>query len=506
MPKSPCPDGQTRDRKTGNCRPKKSPGRPRKNTSPKVRKASPKVRKASPKVRKASPKANPKKKEKCKPDEEPHPNEPSRCLKRCKDGTQRNLETMRCKKIEKKSNSKRVKAPEVKAPEVKAPDGDIPLPLLLPKKLSVLTPLKIAEIIVKEIRTIEGPYYADIMIPNSKLYKELGRDGPVLLLLSDEHTSNNKCDTACVRSKGCYSLYRPSYFMKFIDHLSEIYSISTDIFLETWFTEELRKDYKKAVAVDQYQYKNMSALLELIQDLKPCMSHKRNLCNLPHVRTHMSDTRKIAIKKGDKYLADSILEPFMKKGITIENVEKQWKEEFPEFSLKEICDYIRRLISNDDIVDTYFDEPIIQKYSRTYHEWNQLPTSIKNNLLKYAKSTYKTRYSNFNYTNLEKLIINFLLDTILENDIQGFNRALKQVTAFISRGTGPLNMFIIDMYTISRSLKNVKPPGLPSQLSVIYLGGWHIDVIRFIIKDYYSSFRKYGVNIVSQNKCITINP
>jgi len=488
MPKPACPDGQTRDRETGNCRPKKSPGRPRKNASPKVRKISPKVRKAStsPKVRKASPK------KKCKPDEEPHPNEPSRCLKICKEGTHRNLETMRCKKNEQKLSSTKVSQ--------KPKERQISLPLLLPKKLSVLTPINIAEIISNTIRTIEGPYYAEIMIPKSKLYTDLGRNGPVLLLLSDEHTTNSKCDTLCVRSKGCYSLYRPSSFMNFIDHLSEIYSISTDIFLEAWFSEELRKDIKQIIGTSHHK----SALIELVQDLKPCMSHKRNLCIMPHVRTHMSDTRKININKGDKYLVDSILKPLMENGIKIENIETQWKNEFPDFSLKEICDYIRRLISND-IVDTYFDEPIVQKYSRTYHEWNQLPNSIKTNLLKYAKSIYTIRYSNFNYTDIEKQTINLLLDAILEKKVQNFNKAIKLVKTFIYKPVRPLSMFIVDMYTISRSLKNVKSPGLPSQLSVIYLGGWHIDVIRSIIRDYYSSVSKYGVNIVSdKHKCIQI--
>lgn len=52
-------------------------------------------------------------------------------------------------------------------------------------------------------------------------------------------------------------------------------------------------------------------------------------------------------------------------------------------------------------------------------------------------------------------------------------------------------MFLVDMYTISRSLKTFKG-GLPSQLSVIYLGGAHIENIMYLLDDLYTSVQTYG--------------
>jgi hypothetical protein len=62
----------------------------------------------------------------------------------------------------------------------------------------------------------------------------------------------------------------------------------------------------------------------------------------------------------------------------------------------------------------------------------------------------------------------------------------------------PLKIFLVDMYTISRSLKTFKG-GLPSQLSVIYLGGIHIQNIMYLLNDLYTSVQKYGKEIDTNN-------
>ena len=54
----------------------------------------------------------------------------------------------------------------------------------LPKRQSKLSPTEIAELL-SVIESFEGPVNVEVMIPNKRLFKELGKPGPVLVLLAD---------------------------------------------------------------------------------------------------------------------------------------------------------------------------------------------------------------------------------------------------------------------------------------------------------------------------------
>ena len=176
-----------------------------------------------------------------------------------------------------------------------------PQKLSLPRKLSNLSPTEIANLL-SPIESFEGPIDVTVMIPTDRLHKELGRRGPVLVLLGDYHSGDKKCVKICDPDAGCYSLYRPSTFLHFIDTLAKKHLISADIFLEFWVPEGARVAFSKGEA--HFSSESDSSLFEAVLESAPCTSHAANFCPFPHVRTHLSDTRKIDLNS--KYNGEAI--------------------------------------------------------------------------------------------------------------------------------------------------------------------------------------------------------
>ena len=164
--------------------------------------------------------------------------------------------------------------------------------LSLPKTNAHFSPTEISDLL-SPIESFEGPIHAKVMIPNARLYKELGRQGPVLVLLSDMHDGDKKCDRICDPKAGCYSLYNPSTFIRFVDTLAKQHSISVDVFLELWLPEKERADYR---AESKYN----SALADVLLEAAPCTSRTAK-CPFPHVRTHLSDPRIVDPKSKYNY-------------------------------------------------------------------------------------------------------------------------------------------------------------------------------------------------------------
>lgn len=372
--------------------------------------------------------------------------------------------------------------------------------------LNTLTPLQIAYDLANTITTIEGPYFATILVPNSLLTITLKRPPPVFFLLSDIHTGRSKCDV-CKTNEGCYSLYTPSTFMKFNNEYAIKYSIQTDLLTESWFDEETRQ-----MTLDvgwSFEGTHNSALKDVIYSNKPCMSHNKTSCPLPNMRIHMGDTRQIDIftKKynGDMLLSylphnESIEFLLSLPIITVDMItryKKMLQDNFPDFEPDYIIRFLQKILTYELYSFDYFNEPFVQKYSRTYHEWIQLPEFIRNTFYErgidlYGKKLIISRY--------KIKIINRVMECIITN---------KECTSDIK--TDPsITMFMVDIYTISRSLKTFRN-GLPSQLSIIYLGGSHIDVIMYLLEPFYTSVKSYGtqdvvtedVFVANANKCIT---
>ena len=163
----------------------------------------------------------------------------------------------------------------------------------LPQHLSPLSPLEIGTMIKQRVRRIEGPISATIMVPTNELSTDLGRDGPVIVLLYDHHVGTHRCDSCDVKD-GCYSLYSPSSFLTMINDLSRDESISTDLFLETWLSKSERAKLNTLTFVKNNKSLHNSALVESILWSMKCLTRERRLdCPLPNIRTHMSDPRKM---------------------------------------------------------------------------------------------------------------------------------------------------------------------------------------------------------------------
>lgn len=350
--------------------------------------------------------------------------------------------------------------------------------------------LQIVTKLSEQFDKFEGPIYANILIPNKLLEEHLQRNGPVLILLADIHDTNKKCFEKCTKEKKCYSLYTPSTFIEYINDFSKENSIKSDLFLEIWLNESINFKHR-----DEYK----SSLAELIDsdDIKSCI--KKNNCIYPNIRIHMSDTRNIFINKyknKNKYLGDSVifltLSCLNQNKKYIENIKKTFKIIFPDFKPNDIILVVKRAILN---YENYFNEPFVKKYSRTYHEWIQLPENIRNILNNNSKLIYK------NDLNISINKLNNIFDLLLDDKEINNNDLTKICLSSIIR------IFIIDIYTVSRLLKS----SLSSDLSIIYLGAFHIENIIKLLKSYYQSVETYGtsyyetIELFGYNKCISKN-
>ena len=370
----------------------------------------------------------------------------------------------------------------------------------LPQHLSPLSPLEIGTMIKQRVRRIEGPVSATIMVPNNKLNIDLGRDGPVIVLLYDYHEGNQRCDSCDVKD-GCYSLYSPSSFLTMINDLSRDESISTDLFMEMWYSKSDREKYKNK----KYSFKfglHNSALNEMISSTVSCLTFTRERqlnCPVPNIRTHMGDTRKMVNAHTFIAIFERIhtMIGFMKDSFSLNEAIKKVKEIITKYYNVEpntifdlIDQYFHRKLNIIDV----FTHPFYHN-SRFKHEFNQLPFSIQE-YLKKATTSIKNKYTDkFQLGDAEdgfNKFISILKDpssinenyswNVFEENVMSIHDALKFTK---------LDLLFVDIYTVSRLLKTFNG-GLPSQLSVIYLGAMHTDNIVKMLSGYYEIIQKYG--------------
>ena len=146
--------------------------------------------------------------------------------------------------------------------------------------------------------------------------------------------------------------------------------------------------------------------------------------------------------------------------------------------------------------------------SRFKHEFNQLPVSIQNTLINRIESI-KHKYFNpielNNYENTFNDFIAILKDPSINPNYSWdvFEKNVNILNNLITRIIG-LDLLFVDIYTVSRLLKTFKG-GLPSQLSIIYLGSLHSDNIVKMLSDYYEIIQKYGYTNFNNNKTNNIN-
>ena len=443
--------------------------------SPPLRKSSPPLRKSSSPLRKSSSRKSPPRKS--PPPKQSRSQRPKRKL----------------------STTPKRKSPAKKSRH--SPKSKSPTPKKSPTKLS---PNQIANSIVNTVNIIEGTYFCNIMVPNNNINSLLGRNAPVLVLLSDVHVGKQKCIKECLTENGCYSLYTPASFIKYINDFSRTNSVTTDLFLELWVKESSRKK-----GISFMSSVHNSALVEVSNLAGTCLSHRKVNCPFPNIRTHTADVRhvvkniKINTKAywdaddDSKYLGDFVITSLLNTLLdsklnktSILAIKELLKEKFPGFTPNYILRFLQKVLVSDFTKLDYFSEPFVQKYSRTYHEWIQLPKPLRDRLYNSSRILYNRRRFFYNKSSNILESINNFFDMII--DKSEYPETQPKIAEILF--AMPLKIFIVDMYTISRSLKTFKG-GLPSQLSVIYLGGAHIENIMYLIEGLYRTTKTYGKEI-----------
>ena len=362
----------------------------------------------------------------------------------------------------------------------------------LPKRPSKLSPTKIAELL-SVIESFEGPVNVEVMIPNKRLFKELGKPGPVLVLLGDFHIGDQKCDDTCEPKSGCYSLYAPSTFLDFADKLAKKHSISTDLFVEVWFSETSMRHISgggrlKKGPSGQFN----SAMADVTIETAGCAMQVQ--CPFPHIRTHMSDPRKVdsRSKYNAEWLFYSVLDSLGK--YHLDDYREQLESNFPGFKSNYLLSLVSKMYTREYTMYNFLSEPFFQKYSRVYHEFVQLPKKVSEGLLRESEKVRHIKFLKEQRPNPE---FKRFFDKLIIEDLYS-----KDLTSFYRR---PILLdHLVDMYTIARALKRFRR-GLDSELSIIYLGDYHIESIKAWTKTYYQGFRTYGRQcngIAHPNKCI----
>ena len=342
--------------------------------------------------------------------------------------------------------------------------------LSLPIKNAHISPTEIANLL-SPIESFEGPIHAKVMIPNARLYEELGRQGPVLVLLSDIHNGNNKkCDKICDPKDGCYSLYKPSTFIRFVDTLAKQHSISVDVFIELWLPESSR-------AASRVESKYNSALVDVLRETVSCTSRMAR-CPFPHVRTHLSDPRIVDPKS--KYNAEAIFST-LKFAVNIKEYPEGLESLYSGFGGTYLISLMSRMCTSSYTMHDFVSEPFFQKYSRTYHEFAQLPKKIQSSFLKQSNK-YLKQIPAHHKLRSELFFKNLIHEGFYDSNTNPVQFEVESI---------PIYAQLVDIYTISRAIKLFRG-GLDSQLSVMYFGDSHTKGISTLIERYYQTSKTYG--------------
>ena len=359
----------------------------------------------------------------------------------------------------------------------------------LPRSLSPLSPMDIAVTIQDRVRRIEGPVTARIMVPRDTLIQDMGRTGPVIVLLSDAHHGNQRCGSCNVK-EGCYSLYQPSTFMTMINELARDESISTDLFLEVWLDEWSRQNIS-SVRLGQGDNQN-SSLGEMISWLSHCYTRERlHTCPLPNLRTHLSDPR-----GHDKSMTNILdqMKRYVKDIPSLIRMKENLQEEYPQTTPNDIFDLLDRMFHNQVDGMEVFTHPFFRS-SRFYHEFEQLPIPVIKHLVRttaFIKDEYKDKITcNGAFESHLHDFIKILKEpySIPDYNFYIFSHIASELQKESYRMN--FNFISVDLYTVSRMLKSFHG-GLPSQLSIVYLGAKHTENIMHMLSGYYDLLQSYG--------------
>lgn len=380
--------------------------------------------------------------------------------------------------------------------------------------------------IISKIESLEGPVYAALLKPknntlniNKQKYKL-----PVIFLLSDYHEGSEKC-LECSLEKNCYSLYSNNRqiptFLQYIIRELDIKNLNGDLYLEDWIDKWI---LNKKYLIPFFEFiaicKETSALSHTLYQIMKCAgplkenSQSKKMCK--RLRVHSSDPRKLTPNSEYKYTADSLRYRLMEflfvnldKPFTIKIIQTFKKELEKEFNDEFIANYIledfkKTYEGETNIVNFLKTSKLFQKHSRTIHELNQLPEKLQEIIYDKINKIYGKTINgiNNNINNSQKNIIkgslnnlNIFINSIINENVDITNRLnnimLNNIIKILDIPTN-FTVSLVDIYTISRTFKMANDKENPSNLSIIYLGNYHIINIMKILSEIYDKIEEWG--------------
>lgn len=380
--------------------------------------------------------------------------------------------------------------------------------------------------IISKIESLEGPVYAALLKPknntlniNNQKYKL-----PVIFLLSDYHEGSEKC-LECSPKKNCYSLYSINgqlpTFLEYIIRELDIKNLNGDLYLEDWIDKWILRQKFLIPVFEFLTISNQSSSLsQTLYKIMKCTgplkekSQSKKMCK--RLRVHSSDPRKLTPNSEYKYTADSLRYRLMEflfvnldKPFTTEIIQtfkiKLEKEFNNEFIANDILEDLKKTYEGEtNIVDFLKESKLFQKHSRTIHALKKLPEKLQD-IIYYKINEIYGGTINKVYTNksnknnrINNLII--FINCIIQQNLDMINELNKQNIIEILDVPSNFSVSLVDIYTISRVLKMANDQN-PSNLSIIYLGNYHIINIIKILSEIYDKIEEWGdSNLTIKNR------
>ena len=399
---------------------------------------------------------------------------------------------------------------------------------IVPTESSKLTPQQIADKF-KQKRGFRGPINGFTLVPKESFSQLLGRKPPVFLLLGDSHNVPKSVSVKGLNSNNSLlSLRRtdPTLYQE-LANLSRSENLQIDLFLESWQSQSSRH-WNSEISITEKH--DASTIRESKAMMFPCYANRKDkpheTCLFPEFRTHPANPRDTN-DENDKRPLDGViqliedtLENNITKGIsekeklekikeTMEFFKTTLEDRFNKFNkpgedkvtIIKILEELKELCKPDieNGLDHFFTSPFFNKYSRTKHQFNQLPEQIKPNIMKKMKSVY----SFMKCDNKHKNSFGFLLNEMLEYynctpikrcSSENMNLKLFNIHSLCivqSTWRTKFGSMIMDLYNISRALK-IPKDGEPSELSVMYQGSNHITRMIDVLSEFYDVDKQWG--------------
>jgi len=300
----------------------------------------------------------------------------------------------------------------------------------------------------------------------------------------------------------------------FLSYLAKDFNLSIDLFLEYWTSQ---KDEDQNVLLHKTISSQNSALIESNELMIPCTGQRkenelRKFCFFTEFRTHNSDTRKTHSFFDDKYDADVILYTvnlFTKRYLALNSSTKSAAHmlsvRYPGFNVYQELLSLYSAKDNVETINLYFNSPFFKRYSRTLHEFDQLPKDVQSGLMErlliIAENNKTEEYmisdNPFIRTEMVTALTDFIGDSSKSNEtkLQVIMEKASEHYEFA------LASNIVDIYTLSRALKAFKG-GFPSQLSVVYQGNAHIQNQIVLLQNYYDVVQIWEGGDGAKTKCL----